>query len=259
MHLFRYILVIAFSISSTSWAEINSDEMNASNNPLTPMAAVNFHDYIGSSIFGTDKELNTFYLRAALPNMMGGHPQLTRMTIPYQTTLDSTGEKISGMGDISIFDIFLLSTAELQTGVGPLIVLPTASEDETGAGKWQLGAAAMAIAPKPWGLLGALITYQHDVAGDEDRATQNIFTLQPFFIYNFPQGYYVRSTGIMFFNWETGDYYIPVGAGLGKVWKFDSGTTMNAFVEPQWTVAHEGSFVPNFQTFVGLNFQFPLK
>lgn len=253
------ILLVICSITSKSWAEVNSEDMNASNNPLTPMAAFSFHDYLGSSIFGTDEELNTFYFRAALPNKVGGHPQLTRMTIPYQTALNSTGDKVTGFGDISIFDIFLMGSKELQTGIGPLVVLPTASEDETGAGKWQLGAAGILIGPQPWGLLGSLITYQHDIAGDEDRATQNIFTLQPLAIYNIPKGYYLRSTGTWFFNWETGDYYIPIGVGFGKVWKLESGTTLNGFIEPQWTIAHEGSFVPNFQTFVGLNLQLPLK
>ncbi|MBO9668142.1 MAG: hypothetical protein J7501_15175 [Bdellovibrio sp.] len=233
--------------------------MNNSNNPLTPMAAINLHDYIASSVFGTDDTLNTFYLRAAMPWMAGGLPQLARMTIPYQTVPDSTGDKVSGVGDISVFDVFLMKAGSLELGVGPLFVFPTASEDATGAGKMQLGAAGVLMSPHTWGLLGALITYQHDVAGDSDRPTQNIATAQPFFIYNLCKAYYVRSAGIWYFNWETGDYYIPIGFGAGKVWKTDGGTTINAFVEPQWTVAHEGIYVPNYQTFVGLNFQFPLK
>jgi hypothetical protein len=258
-NLFKVFVVLLFA--APAHAEVSADDMNASNNPLTPMAALSLHDYIQSSVFGTDESLNTFYLRAALPNKIGGMPQLTRMTVPYQTSLESTGDKITAMGDISVFDIFLLGgiVKGMELGIGPLFVFPTASEDETGAGKWQIGAAGVVMTPQAWGMLGALITYQHDFAGEEDRPTQNIATAQPLIIYNFPQGYYLRSTGIWYFNWENGSYYIPVGIGAGKVWKLESGTTVNAFVEPQWTVAHEGDFVPNYQTFVGLNFQFPLQ
>ncbi|MNL27821.1 hypothetical protein D3C87_1494380 [compost metagenome] len=115
------------------------------------------------------------------------------------------------------------------------------------------------MAPTNWGMLGALITYQHDFAGDEDRPTQNIGTFQPFFNYHLPHSFYFRSVGTWYFNLENGTYYIPIGAGIGKVWKLESGTTINAYVEPEWTVAHEGDFLPNYQTLVGLNLQFPLK
>ena len=54
------------------------------------------------------------------------------------------------------------------------------------------------------------------------------------------------------------EHYIPVGAGGGKIWK-GSGVTRNAFVEPQWTVSHDGDGVPKLQVFTGLNMQFPLK
>lgn len=253
----QFLLILIFA--NQAHAEVNTEDMNSSNNPLTPMAGVNLQDYVQSSVFGTDESLNSFLLRGVLPHKLFDMPQLARMTIPYQTSLDATGEKISAMGDLNIFDIFLAGSKELQFGIGPLLVLPTASKDETGAGKWQAGAAGVIIAPHTWGMIGALITYQHDFAGDEDRPTQNNGTVQPFFMYNMCKGYYLRSTGVMFFNLETGDYYLPIGFGAGKVWKLDSGTTMNLFAEPQWTAAHEGDFVPNYQTFVGLNFQFPMQ
>ena len=50
---------------------------------------------------------------------------------------------------------------------------------------------------------------------------------------------------------------MPVGIGAGKIWKSGK-ETYNVFVEPQWTVAHDGVGVPKFQVFLGLNVQFPL-
>ncbi|WP_413569608.1 hypothetical protein ACLWBD_03945 [Bdellovibrio sp. HCB117] len=252
-----FVMMILFA--HRAFCEVSDDEMNKSNNPLTPSVGLNFHDYIASSIFGTDETSNTFFLRGSTPQKIGGLPQLTRVSIPYLSVPGIDGDQITGVGDLNIFDIFLLRPiGNVQLGIGPYFVFPTASEDETGAGKWQIGFSGTAISPKPWGLVGALLTYQHDIAGDKDRPTQNITTFQPLIMYNLPAGFYARSTGIWFFNFETGDYYIPVGVGGGKIWKLESGINMNLFAEPQWTVAHEGDGVPNFQTFVGLNFQFPL-
>ncbi len=258
----RYLLAVCVLFQSwMAHAEVSNEDMNKANNPLTPLAAVNIHDYVQSSVYSTDETLNTAYLRIASPMMIGGYPQLARMTIPYSFhALETPTSTTSGVGDVSIFDVFLFKAITgVELGVGPLIVLPTASKDETGAGKWQIGAAGVIMAPQFWGLLGALVTYQHDFAGDSDRPTQNLATAQPFAIWNLPAGFYLRSTGIMMFNWQTGDYNVPLGAGVGKVWKLEGGTTINLFGEPQWTVAHVGDYTPNFQTFVGLNFQFPLK
>ena len=63
---------------------------------------------------------------------------------------------------------------------------------------------------------------------------------------------------VVLLDLQRGDYYIPVGLGVGKVWKTADEATLNLFVEPQGTVAHEG-VGPNLQVFMGLNMQFPLR
>jgi hypothetical protein len=57
---------------------------------------------------------------------------------------------------------------------------------------------------------------------------------------NLPQGFYVRSTATGNFDLEQETYYIPIGFGVGKVWVFKNGATLNLFAEPQYTVAHDG-------------------
>lgn len=103
-----------------------------------------------------------------------------------------------------------------------------------------------------------LLTWQHSFAGDSSRASQNNLAFQPLVIYNLPQGWYLRSTGTWNFAIAQGTYSIPLGAGIGKVWLLQGGTSVNAFAEPQFTVAHDGAGQPEFQVFAGVNFQFPL-
>ncbi|HEX2279374.1 MAG TPA: hypothetical protein VHN13_19955 [Candidatus Tectomicrobia bacterium] len=67
----------------------------------------------------------------------------------------------------------------------------------------------------------------------------------------------MRSTATWNFDLQRSDYYLPLGFGVGKVWKLSGGTTLNLFVEPQWTAVHAG-VAPKWQIFSGLNMQFPL-
>lgn len=108
----------------------------------------------------------------------------------------------------------------------------------------------------PTFLAGALVTWQASVAGDDDRENVSSLTAQPLAVMQIGAGYYVRSTGVIQMNTETGDYNVPFGLGVGKV--FRSGrAVLNAFLEPQWTVLHDGVGQPAFQLFAGLNVQFP--
>jgi len=48
---------------------------------------------------------------------------------------------------------------------------------------------------------------------------------------------------------------IGSGFGAGKAWRVGK-NIFNAFVEPQWTVAHKGEGLPQFTVFAGINVTF---
>lgn len=233
-----------------------AQEVNEANNPLTPKITINLQDqYVGSYYGLRDSDSNSFLVRGVLPHKLFGLPQILRATIPIATSPDP--RSTTGLGDINLFNVFLFKAWGLELGIGPQLTMDSASDDRLGTGRWQLGAAGVVIAPFSWGLLGGLVTYQHSVDSHDTRPTQNGLQTQPFVIYNLPQGFYLRSTATWNFDMQRGGYYIPLGLGAGKVWKFEGGTTLNLFAEPQVTVAHDG-VAPKFQLFSGLNMQFPI-
>jgi hypothetical protein len=238
----------------------SSEDVNKANNPLTPAITVNFQDQGQPKLYDLDQGANSFLLRGVLPHKLFGLRQIVRFTLPTVTTPDGTGGMTTGLGDLNLFDlaIFPLKKARMAVGFGPQLTLPTATEMQTGTGKWQAGFAAVAVAPRKWGIAGTLLTWQHSFAGDNTRPEQNGLVFQPLFIFNLPNGYYLRSTASWNFDLDQSQYAIPIGTGAGKVWILHSGTSVNAFAEPQWTVAHDGSGQPKFQVFAGLNLQFPI-
>lgn len=240
------------------YAMADDSDANKSNNPLNLAPGLNIQDYYTPKIYDTNVHTNDLLLRGTLPvapNDLIGVPQLLRVTAPLSTRPDPSGGYTTGVGDLNLFDIFLLKTDGVQLGIGPQITAPTASHDELGTGKWQGGLAAVAIDSSPKGLLGALIQYSTSFAGDRDRQHVETATFQPFIIHNLPGGWYVRSTATWSFDLANNSHYIPLGLGMGKAWK-SNGNIFNAFVEPQWTVDHKGEGVPQMTLFAGINMTF---
>ncbi|WP_018901695.1 hypothetical protein [Rhizobium sp. 2MFCol3.1] len=258
----RSLIVTALVLAAGAAFAQEHQEVNDANNPLTPKVTLNLHDYYIPSFIDTpgNPHSNQFLLRGLIPSDMFGLPELFRFTLPIATAPDIPSGYVTGLGDLTLMDIFILPKhGDVTLGAGPLVVLPTATDTSLGAGKWQVGAAGVVVAPQDWGLLGGLLTYQTSFAGVSDRPDVSLLTLQPIVNLNLSDGWYLRSSATWNFNLENGAKYIPVGFGVGKVIPLEKGITMNAFIEPQYTVWHDGPGAPRWQIFAGMNFQFPIR
>ena len=234
----------------------SAEELAKANNPLASMTAFNLQNYYVPTLYGLpDVKANTFWFRYAKPVFNG--KVLVRASLPLGTVPTAARDPKSGIGDFNVFAAYLaVSTPTKTIGIGPLVAAPTASEDALGTGKWQLGGAAVIFqALSPQVQLGGLLTGQWSVGGDEDRADTGIVAVQPFMFVQLGGGTYLRTAALWFYNLETDDYNIPFGFGIGKVVKVGN-VVYNIFLEPQFTVLHEGVGQPALQVFSGLNLQF---
>jgi hypothetical protein len=180
---------IIADLENPALAQSAAEEANKSNNPLNLAASLNIQNYYTPSVFGASAHTNDFLLRPTIPigpNGLIGVPQIFRATVPISTRPDPTGGYNTGLGDINLFDIFLLSQEGVQIGIGPLVTLPTATDPSLGTGKWQAGLAAVAVSATKARLLGALVQWQHSFAGQSSRPTVQSLTAQPFGIFNLP-------------------------------------------------------------------------
>lgn len=248
------------AITAVGAAAQDAGDVNSANNPLTPKITINLQDYYVPEIKGVDgRHANQFLLRGLIPSDLFGVPQLMRFTLPIATSPEFPSGYKTGLGDLTLMDIFLFPGKEVSYGIGPLVVLPTATDELLGQGKWQAGGAAIVVAPQTWGLIGGLATYQASFAGQSDREDVSLATFQPIINFNLKDGFYLRSSATMNFDLHGGNYTIPVGLGIGKVFRVSDKVTMNAFVEPQYTVFDHGDGGPTWQIFAGVNFQIALK
>lgn len=242
--------------SSAADANAAGNDANTANNPLTVIPAVVLQNYVQPVLKGNSSAgANQPILRAVMPIQAFGGSNLLRLSLPVASSVWDSNRSTTGIGDLTVFNvrIFPLSPSA-GIGVGPLVVVPTASDTALGAREWQLGAQATVSSHFNWGLLAALVSYQQSVEGDA-----NALTIQPFVFRNLGQGYYLRSSGIINFDTRNGDGVIPIGLGVGKVTRLASGNIVNVYVEPQVSVYASGNGQPEFQVFAGFNIQFPGK
>ena len=235
-------------------AQAAADAANA-NNPLADMKALNVQNYYYSKLYGLDDEVaNTFWIRAAAPTGR----VLWRLSIPFSTVpAPGNPDPEVGLGDMQLFAAYLaVQKPSFTFGIGPQLAMPTAANDALGSGKWQGGLAAVAFAvPDPKFQVGGLVLWQASFAGDADRDNTNVLAVQPIAFWQLGGGTYLRSAPIWAFNLETGDYNVPFGFGVGQVVTVGR-TVFNVFIEPQWTILHDGVGQPAFGLYTALNMQF---
>jgi hypothetical protein len=257
---------------------VSVGEVAAANNPLANLNSLAFQNFYDPTLFGVSGVVsNTLDLRGVI---VSGR-QIIRFTLPVSTvptgrsTIDLPGggaipsvalpigpaQYRSGLGDANIFDSIILTGPGASTAlaVGPQLVAPTSTNSSLGSGKWLAGVAGIVVHPLSGGtLLGALITWQHDLAGDKDRPGVNVGAFQPALSMSIGGGYYLKSTAIWTFDFRYDLTLIPFGLGFGKVFRLGDAIA-NANFEPQFAVYHKGQGLPAVQLVFGLALQWKKK
>jgi hypothetical protein len=104
-------------------------------------------------------------------------------------------------------------------GVGPVFLLPTATDDLLGSEQWGAGPTAVGLVQKgPW-TIGMLANHIWSFAGQRDRTDINSTFIQPFLSYNTPTAWTFTLQTESTYDWEGDQWQIPVAALVSKVTK----------------------------------------
>ena len=126
-----------------------------------------------------------------------------------------------GLGDTT-YQLFITPSAAspIILGVGPALIVPTATSDRFASDKWSAGPTAVALAmPGNW-VLGVLAQNVWSFAGDSDAPEINQFLLQYFLNYNLANGWYLSSSPNITADWTAGKaerWTVPFGGGAGRL------------------------------------------
>ena len=253
-------------------AQVTADTnaSNASNNPVTPKFTAYLQNFYAPWVVGQDGRTSDELLqRVYIPWDLDELQNNLRIYTPIETvptgfisrhaSVSNTPAEIErgtdfGIGDITAFDLVLQKSGNIEYGMGPLVVFPTASHRNLGTETWQAGPAGIAIATWGWGMTGATIYYSHSFAGP--GSSVQALDVEPLFLYNLDNGVYLRSTAFWNIGFGTEPTFIPIGFGIGKVWKLPSGKTLNLHFESQGTAYASELGAPRWQILTGMIMQF---
>ena len=224
-----YVLLTAGLLLFTVNAPAQADQAELAKkaqNPVASMISLPFQNTFNFGLGPYDRTQYILNIQPVVPISLSDNWNLISRTIlpvVYQPDTWAPDGSTGGVGDIQA--TFFLSPAKAGKviwGAGPVLQLPTGTNQMLTQGKWGLGPSIVLLTmPGHW-VLGILANNIWSVSGQEDRQEVNQFLLQYFINYNLPQGWYLTSAPILTANWkaEDGDKWtVPFGAGVGKIFR----------------------------------------
>lgn len=226
-------LVLAIStMGATAHAESSENLQQAALNPIANLISVPFDNTMFLDTGLLDDTANTLEIKPVVPFSLNADWNLITRTITpvvYIPPLFPGDGNDFGLGDLqpSLFlspknPTPLSSGVDFVWGAGAALAFPTSTSPRLGTEKWSAGPTFVALLLTQKIVTGVLINNVWSFAGESGRANVNAMTLEPFFNYNFPQGWYLTVSPTIEANWEEpkGERWkIPVGGGIGRVFK----------------------------------------
>ncbi|HEX8814764.1 MAG TPA: neuromedin U [Terriglobales bacterium] len=211
------------------------DLQKATQNPVANLISVPFQDNVDENAGPYARDKNTLNIQPVIPFQISQKWNLIpRIITPliYQPFIDPGNPDIHaqqqlgtfGLGDIQPTFFFSPSKpSKIIWGAGPALLLPTATDDVLGTGKWCAGPSFVALVQPGHFTIGALVSNLWSFAGSSSRADVNTMTLQYFVNYNLKKGWYLTSAPILNANWNAPGngnvWLVPFGGGVGRIFK----------------------------------------
>jgi hypothetical protein len=256
-----WLIAVAVLIPAGGLHADDSDLAKKTQNPVADLISLPLQNNTNFKIGPDDKTQNILNIQPVWPISLGDRWNLiTRTILPVisQTGLFPNQDRTNGLGDTT-FTAFLSpkDSGKLVWGLGPVFLLPTATDEVLGLDKWGLGPSLVVLTmPGKW-VIGSLFSNVWSVAGSGDD-TVNLFTWQYFINYNLPNGWYLSSAPIITANWEadSGDRWtVPFGGGFGKIFRIGK-LPLNGQVQAFYNV-EKPEYGPQWTLRVQLQFLFP--
>jgi len=121
-----------------------------------------------------------------------------------------------GLGDTVQSLFFSPAQSDPIWGVGPVFLLPTATDSALGLDRWGAGPTGVVLKQSgPW-TYGALANHIWDLAGS-GSAQVNATFLQPFVAYNTPDAWTFSLNAESTYDWVENDWTVPINFVVSKL------------------------------------------
>jgi hypothetical protein len=217
--------ILGMTVACSAQAQESNDALARQlSNPISSLISVPFQfnaDY-GAGEDG-DGAMYTLNIQPVIPFRLNDEWNvISRTVLPVVGRENVFPSDSSKWGVSDTLQSFFLSPDDpgphgLIWGVGPVFLLPTASDDLLGTEKWGIGPTAVALTQRgPW-TLGALANHIWSFAGNEDRDDVNQSYVQPFVAYSIGRGQTIQAGIDATYDWEHERWNAPVNLNYSRV------------------------------------------
>lgn len=251
------IVLIIFLFNAKLFSQQEGEEENAASNATNPLAFVtklqfqpnyNFLDEGGdqlslvSRIIQPSESVGLPFIKSNDPKSVYTIYRLEFLVISQTLSDSSNIGNGTGIADLAFIDVIAFKKKWGLYGIGPALIIPTASPEIFGSGKWSAGLAGVLLYTKQKGMqIGALAQQYFSFAGDENRDDVNFMLLQPIFNLILGKGFFFQFSPTMKLDWENNTYTVPIGPSIGKA--FAKNLSMSIGTEYLVSGPSEGDFV----------------
>ena len=190
-------------------------------NPISSLVSVpiqvNYDEKIGADDRGSVVRTN---IQPVIPFSIGEDWNLISRTIlPVisQDDIPRAGDSEFGLGDV-VQSLFFSpkqpTSSGIIWGVGPVVLLPTATDEQLGGEKWGIGPTGVALKQQgPW-TVGMLANHIESFAGDDSRTDVSATFLQPFVSYITQTKTTIALNTESTYDWETRKWSVPLNMNV---------------------------------------------
>lgn len=227
-------IMLAFATASavpSVFAQESADELAKKlSNPVASMISVPLQYNIDFGYGSEDGTKQTLNIQPVIPAQISEDWNLiTRVIVPVIQQDDIAGDSGSQFGLGNVTPTFFFSPRQptaggITWGIGPVFLLPTASDDLLGVDEWGAGPSLLVLRQSKHWTIGALMNHIWSVSGSRnDPDISNTF-LQPFFARQFAGGRTLTFNLESTYDWENEQWTVPLNVTYSKVTRVGSQT-----------------------------------
>jgi len=249
-------------LAQDSTDSTTEDLAKAAQNPIANLISLPLQNNTNFDTGPDERTHNVFNVQPVWPVTLNENWNfITRTILPVVSQPLANGERENGLGDTTFTGFFSPTKSDKLTwGVGPIVLIPTATDDALGADEWGGGLSVVVLTqPGNW-VVGSLFSNVWTPEEDNGDRAVNLFTWQYFINYNIPngKGLYLTSAPINTANWEAdsgNQWTIPIGGGVGKIFNIGK-QPVNGTIQAYYNV-EKPEFGADWQLRLQLQFLFP--
>lgn len=228
-------------------AEDNSDLAKQLSNPVADLISVPFQYNYNSGLADGNGTQNYINIQPVIPIRLNDSWNIISRTILPVISLDGVpagAGQTSGIGNITqsfFFSPKAPTRGGLVWGVGPVIQIPTSSDDALGAPQWGAGLTAVGLVQRKGWTFGMLVNHVWSLGKEDEYGEVSNTFFQPFVSYSTKKGMSVAMNTESTYDWIDKDWSVPVNLTVSQIIKIDKRPVQLTAGVRYWADSPEGA------------------